>query len=44
LSAAQLAIDIKNANKDWTVAQLERALRSQLAHDYLLDIMVAATR
>ena len=35
-STAQLAIEIKNANKGWTVAQLERALTSQLAHDYLL--------
>lgn len=35
-SAAQLAIEIKNANMGWTGAQLERALRSQLAHDYLL--------
>ncbi len=35
-SAAQLAIEIKNANKGWTSVQLERALRTQLAHDYLL--------
>ena len=35
-SAAQLAIEIKNANMGWAVAKLERALRTQLAHDYLL--------
>jgi hypothetical protein len=35
-SAVQLAIEIKNGNMDWSVAKLERALKSQLAHDYLL--------
>jgi hypothetical protein len=35
-STAQLAIEIKNGNMDWSVAKLERALKSQLAHDYLL--------
>jgi hypothetical protein len=35
-SAAQLAIEVKNANMGWSVAQLERALKVQLAHDYLL--------
>ena len=37
-SAAQVAIEIKNANKGWTVAQLEHALRSQLAQQYLLPL------
>lgn len=32
---AQVAIEIKNANKDWTVKQLEHAIRDQLAEDYL---------
>ena len=31
----QLAIEVKNGNKKWTVAQLERAVRDQLAKDYL---------
>lgn len=35
-STAQLAIEIKNANMGWTVADLERALQVQLVRDYLL--------
>lgn len=31
----EVAIEIKNANKRWTVLQLEDALRQQLAGDYL---------
>lgn len=32
----EVAIEIKNANKGWTVKQLENALANQLAGDYLL--------
>lgn len=32
---AQVAIEVKNANMGWTVAQLEKAIRSQLVDDYL---------
>lgn len=31
----QVAIEVKNANKKWTVSQLEGAVRGQLAEDYL---------
>ncbi|MGF6350963.1 hypothetical protein [Variovorax sp. W2I14] len=31
----QIAVEVKNANKKWTVTQLESAIRGQLARDYL---------
>lgn len=34
--SAQIAIEIKNANKKWTVKQYETAVRKQLANFYLL--------
>ncbi|MDT4807859.1 hypothetical protein FQZ97_407130 [compost metagenome] len=34
-STAELAIEIKHANKGWTVQQLEKAITSQLVGDYL---------
>jgi hypothetical protein len=35
---AEVAIEIKNANKKWTVKQLENAITNQLAGDYLLPV------
>ena len=34
---AEIAIEIKNANKKWTVKQFENAITNQLAGDYLLS-------